>query len=428
MPNVLAKHLKLSTLISPREGTSIGSGGYQHDIALSLKSSPSSSPSPPPPQSLETISQRVPLRVKPKFNYNTALSPWKLPAHLMAQLEEWFERYPVERPPFTSGKSTHILRSVRLCKAVDRDYSGVCQQQIVVTKPAMKSMPVPVLRFPDGKECFARNEPRSHTTYLYAWLGLDQGFERDACAVRRFGQSLDQIDFSPKIWECAPDIDLNYKLLGRSSSRQSPDVPPVSEAGHESRTHSEDDDERAVARPRKSRRLQNPMRRQPGVLSPTPEVLIDPRGISRGVRESAQSHGPATAAPAAAENPSTNATGPTTTSTDKRKRAPGSERRRKERPTGVRFKFICTRTHAERVSTLRPGEGEKFFSRGKRIFEESNPEANVSKLICFVPSQNKARNLFDDDYEEVDEFIEEMLEYQKTTGNAEAIEVRYQSG
>lgn len=123
--------------------------------------------------------------------------------------------------------------------------------------------------------------------------------------------------------------------------------------------------------------------------------------------------------------PRASARRPTKTSPKRQARPTDSESREKD-SRGVRFKFVCIRTQQSSVSTV--GDGESLFSRGKRFFRESNPDAEVNKLICYVPSRSELRNLYNDECEDANDFIHEIRGYQESTGNTEPIEVRYQLG
>ena len=366
----------------------------------------------------ETTPPCAQLDITPSLGANLFKPAGNLPDCLMAQLQEWYESYPLKQPPFLYGCS---LRDGPM-KVIDRDHRAVDIQRFKISKQGIRLCAV-VLRLPNGLERFVRGQSVANCgTYLYAWLGLDQGFEREPCAIRRFGKSLDSIQFPPTIWEGTPDI-------GQSSLLREKVWRPND---HQSSMESEGDEEWLVE-PRKSARLEknSPCQRSSG--------RITGGGLRRGTRdkhhraqEPAQNNGQSSSASRAANTSQAANTG-SRVSAKRPMKAPQQRQARtldsESRVTtsrGVRFKFICIRTQQSSVSTVR--DGESLFSKGKRFFRESNPEVKVNKLICYVPSRNELRHLYDDEYQDASDFIDELREYQESTGKTEAIEVRYQLG
>lgn len=183
-------------------------------------STPLESPKPTP--------QCAQLEITPIVN--PIYTPWNLPDLLMAQLQEWHENYPSEKPPFVCGRTPDVSKP---WKVVDCSYRAVDTQKFMISKQTKQRMDyyfVLALRLPDGPARFFRSYQRSFRgTYLYAWLGVSQGFEREPCAVRRLGRTLDTIESPPGIWDHVPDVDFNHVLHERIWPSLSSVHPPESE-------------------------------------------------------------------------------------------------------------------------------------------------------------------------------------------------------
>ncbi|RJE19925.1 hypothetical protein PHISCL_07728 [Aspergillus sclerotialis] len=352
-------------------------------------------------ESLKVTSQLLPITATP-----CPLEPtepvFKLPSHLMTQLEKWHQNNPSARPVIVGAPIKY-----RASKVFDRQGRELLAQAFKITTEGL-TYHLQVLCPAEEPEKFVYTGTLNHRygTWLKAWLGPDKGTEEGFCAIRLFGDTRDDIKFSHQVWDNAPTetpVTNPPAKRGRprASTKHSPNAPEtVSSSGSESES-----EEIQIMPRRKRNRLQDgPLvlnyRRSSRVpAAPEASVVDPPASASRSPSVATTSSG-------------------STASTD----SEGSI----DDDRGVVFKFIYPRGVETRVVTVRgTGRGEELFTKGKMFFQLLNPNAKVDCLVCFIPSMNEARHLFDGAWDEVDSLVLEIEALQKKTGKQEVMQVRY---
>ena len=346
----------------------------------------------------------------------------RLPGHLMTQLEKWHQHNPSTRPPAgvaTPGK-------YRASKVFDRQGRELLIRWFRISKLAAATYYVQVLCPGNAPAKFVLCGSLHHRngTWLKGWLGPDEGTEKGFCAIRRFGDTLNEVTFKADLWDNAPTDTMNPPTKrGRppGSSNKRPQNVPASNLVSVSDSESE---EEPVEPPRKSsRQLATPqvpndrrssLQAQAAPVAPAAPALEAPAPVPRSPSAATTSSG----STASGSTASGSTTSGSTTSTDSDESTVDY--------TGVVFKFIYPRGVETRVVSIKgTGRGEELFNKGKMFFQLLNPKAKVDCLVCCIPSTKEVRHLFHGAWDEVDLFVGEIESIQAKTARQEVIEVQY---
>ena len=345
---------------------------------------------------LQVTSQLLPITAIPCLLDPTELA-FKLPNHLMRQLEKWHQQNPSTRPVIVSPPMRY-----RPSKVFDRKGRELRIQAFkIITESMTYYLQVLCPAEERKKFVFAGTSNHRFGTWLRAWLGPDKGTETDFCAVRLFGNIPDDPTLSHYLWDNAPTKPpvMNPPTKRAEDSPNAPETVSPPGSGQES-------EEEIQTRPRrKSNRLQ----KGPLVLNYCRSSRL------RAVPEDSALNTPASApgSPSAATT-----SGGQAANTDSEESVVDH--------SGVKFRFINPRGVETRVTTIRgTGRGEELFTKGKVFFQLLNPSVKVDCLVCIIPSMNEVRHVFDGAWDEIDSLILDIEELQKTTGKQEVIEVRY---
>ena len=283
----------------------------------------------------------------------------------------------------------------------------------------------------DGSEKFVAcvGKQSKYGTYLVEWLGTDQGYATESCAVRVFGPQPEDIKFSPEIWYNAPaDITpTRHKLKTPLLQSDIPQGTPQTISQRRPRYSSE--------------RFQNNFR---AVNSFHPVNNYPANNHTPNINtpdHTPNNHAINNHTPTASESENTDSSGSYESSdaessvggdipfssvpaTKKRKVDEGSSVATKGRE--VVFKLICDNSDATRAFTVnKTCPGKELFAKARQFYRLLSPKAEVNILACRVPAKFEQRYLYDGDDGEVSYFIREMRNLTHITGDIALIEVKY---
>ena len=305
-----------------------------------------------------------------------------IPDNVLDLLEEWHREHPAVHP-----ECSYRNRKPRNpSKVFDRSGKELLFSIFLVIKPIRYTIIFVHDMHGPGKlvACLSHSNSRS---FLLGWNGIEKGYDTEVSVVRLFARSLDDISFSPQVFEKVPAqhrlfrfaVGSQYALPARNS--------PKTTTGISTTISNTASSNRAKPRPRGSGSSQNFRMAQPQ---------------SESEYESESESGTSDSSSSEPDNNNNNKKQKTATRPSKRlkKSNPVSlpqppPPQSPENPHRVAFKLISEISDATRCFPISEcTTGKDLFSKAKKFYHLLDDELDVTVLSCRIPSKHERRYLF----------------------------------
>ncbi|KAB8221177.1 hypothetical protein BDV33DRAFT_170846 [Aspergillus novoparasiticus] len=314
------------------------------------------------------------LVVNPKAIFG---SDQPLPQHLVNKLEEWHKEHGTTRPPCNSQRPA---KGNLLWKTFDRQGNHLNLSAYAIIKPAAYN--VLVLHTAEGTEKLVSSYFPFGTgfgTFLRGWLGVRDGWEPTTCAVRRFANDPDHIDYKPEAWSAFEVLQKRHKKLLLQPSQASGtrrNLPGPSQ-------------------------MQRPGTRLQRKSLPGPPVATDDRAANAAHESSSSSSSSSEEEESDEEDEEDDSSEssedeePEPTSVPKRRRM-NEPSEPTYRNSKVVFKLISYKSGSVRCFPLDECRTAKeFFDKARTFFQLFDRKVEVKILSCQIASQTQQQYIFE---------------------------------
>lgn len=321
-------------------------------------------------------SNRLFVKALPEFGPQRPLA-----RHLVESLEEWHRRNPTEYPP-CRYQGIHLSRPPALeSKVFARDGTEVELACYKIMTP--RNYSILVLCPSNGPHKIvgcAKRRPKNGT-FLIGWAGRD-GFEPRCCAVRVFGSTLDDVNFSPGLWDDEPSV----AALS--------DGPKVKKTAMNKRKSTGSAIRRASPSPSSS------SDEEEFAAEESPENESSEEEAPRSKRQRSNRHN---------HNDHHNHSNHDDNSNNNNNQSTNTTSSAKE--TNVVFKLVSNFADATRsFPSDECATGRYLFAKAKEFFRLFDPDAEVKVLSCRIPARHERPYLFEGKEGEFRLLLEDLKE------------------
>ncbi|KAJ5772246.1 hypothetical protein N7520_002775 [Penicillium odoratum] len=319
----------------------------------------------------------TPSRVKGTWRIQKYRGPAEFfPAHLLTVLEEWHQEYPLEAPPCQwKGRSEGAQWVNFKIFDHDGDEHDISIFKVTISHPKARKYNMTILHSENAPEvfvdCAMQCRPMNFKVsgcqcqYVFAWLGLIEGYENDSCAIRVWGPEGTDIDFKSRWF--GPDQGKRAKSV-KTDKHPNPATP-----------------------------IKGPSRRSAKLYNSDSDTMPTPYSLKQRVEYDSDEEG------VVAHDP---------------------VRKILFSPPSIRFKLLSENSPNVRIFSFNEQmDSGQIFKKAREFYQDIKAPSEMA-LLCKVPGQQELRYIGEGCDDEFDILCDDIKRLSLHEGDVRVIEVK----